>query len=480
MDTNIDNYTIDDILSIFNIVDPTVFNVTDVANALVAKMKAEKRPVLMDFFAEARDKVLDFLQETEEEIINEETEAIENVWKSNEMAENTPKDPAVYYDEGSRVTIIPATTGPTNTAPPIISTQFVVVDSQFRSNILPYANNPLSNSFNTNFTFNLTNQISKVVAMKLYSYHIPTTWYAFTAQAGNTFFLYNGIILSIPDGNYTAQLLASTIKAVAQLNIATAGLDISYNTTTNRFSMTNTDPLIGNVSVLFFIQANVVNFSNCGNFVLTNFQTLSINSTLGWLLGYRSAPNITTGDVEIVLQPNVPFIADAAPDTYGPKYFTLSIEDYANTRLSSGLYSITNTKQYTGLSAADYYNTINVDCKLREGSLTQAQLYAINAITSNTVQNNVQNNVNGSAYNNTLTGPTSGSTFATISLQDINSLRPSPYIKFGADLTVYTRHYVNPTNIERLSVALLDDKGNLVNLYDNEWSFTLIVEQQLN
>ena len=45
----IDNYTIDDILSIFNIVDPTVFNVTDVANALVAKMKAEKRPVLMDF-----------------------------------------------------------------------------------------------------------------------------------------------------------------------------------------------------------------------------------------------------------------------------------------------------------------------------------------------------------------------------------------------------------------------------------------------
>ena len=121
-----------------------------------------------------------------------------------------------------------------------------------------------------------------------------------------------------------------------------------------------------------------------------------------------------------------------------------------------------------------------MDCKLREGSLTQAQLYAINAITSNTVQNKVQNNVNGAAYNNTLTGPTSGSTFATISLQDINSLRPSPYIKFGADLTVYTRHYIKPTNIERLSVALLDDKGNLVNLYDNEWSFTLIVEQQLN
>jgi hypothetical protein len=45
---------------------------------------------------------------------------------------------------------------------------------------------------------------------------------------------------------------------------------------------------------------------------------------------------------------------------------------------------------------------------------------------------------------------------------------------------VYTRNYIKPTNIERLSVALLDDKGNLVNLYDNDWSFTLILEQQLN
>ena len=37
-----------------------------------------------------------------------------------------------------------------------------------------------------------------------------------------------------------------------------------------------------------------------------------------------------------------------------------------------------------------------------------------------------------------------------------------------------------PTNLERLTVTLTDDKGYLVNLYDNEWSFSLIIEERLN
>jgi hypothetical protein len=478
MDLDIRNYSIADILSIFNIVDPTVFNVTDVANSLIAKMKADGQPKVMQFFADARDKVLDYLllRAAEDPVENETTEEIENVWRSKEIADKNKKNPILYYEEGSHIIAAHRDAVQEADVTPILTTHFVVVDSQFRTSILPYSTNSLSNSFNTNFTFNLTNQISKVTAMTLYSYHIPTTWYAFTAQAGNTFFLYNGVIISIPDGNYSALSLASTIQAVALTNIATAGLDISYNAASNRFSMTNTDPLIGNVSVIFFIQSNVVNFSNCGNTVLTNFQTVSINSTLGWLLGYRASPNITTGDVEIILAPNVPQVASAGPDTYGPKYFTMSLEDYTNTRLSSGLYSITNTKKYTSLSATDYYNTKDVACKLREGSLTQAQLYSINAVSSTPTQNNA----NGAIFNNTLLGPTSGSTFATIPLQGITNLRPEPYIKFGSDVTVYTRRYINPTNIERLTVSLLDDKGNLVNLYDNDWSFTLILEERLN
>ena len=480
MDMDIDNYTVDDILTIFNIVDPTVFNVTDVANTLIAKMKTDGKTDMMDFFGEARDKVLNYLQSMgKDPVANERTELVETVWADPDSGFNdmTPDNPVRYFDDGSHITAQQNTNTSAASAAatvPIISTHLIIIDSQYRSNILPYSNSSLSSAFNTNFTFNLTNQITKAVSIKLYSYQIPTTWNAFSATAGNTFFLYNGIIINIPDGNYTPTTLIAAIQAAAALNIATAALVITYNTDTNRISLMNNDPLLNTVSVIFFIQSNTVNFSNCGNFVLSNFQTLGVNTTLGWLLGFRTTPNATTGDVELLLPPLTVVTADVAPDTYGPKYFTLSVEDYSNTRLSSGLYNITNTKSYASLSVQDYYNTTAVACKLREGSLTQAQLYSINAVVANNT------NVNVGGFDNTLTGPTSSSTLAIIPLADIKNIRPNPYIKFGADLYVNKRSYVKPTSLVRFTVNLTDDKGNLVNLYDNDWSFSLIVEERLN
>jgi hypothetical protein len=251
---------------------------------------------------------------------------------------------------------------------------------------------------------------------------------------------------------------------------------LAYNAQTNRISFTNTDTLP--VSVIFFIQDNIVNFANCGNYIISSFQTFGVNTTLGWLLGFRTPQNTTTGDVNLELPPNTTVMADVAPDTYGPKYFNLSIEDYKNQRLTRGLYNITNTKTYATMSIPDYYKTIHVDCKLREGSLTQAQQYSINAVTQSTT-NNLTSNTN-SGFNNRLPAPNIGAAFATIPLVDIPNIRPYPYVRLGTDLAIYKRRYIMPTNLERFTVTLTDDKGNLVNLYDNDWSFTLIIEERLN
>ena len=62
VDLDLSKYTVEDILSIFNIVEPNVFNVTDVANSLIAKMTTGNNPAMVDFFTEARDKVLDYLK----------------------------------------------------------------------------------------------------------------------------------------------------------------------------------------------------------------------------------------------------------------------------------------------------------------------------------------------------------------------------------------------------------------------------------
>ena len=471
IDANIENYSVEEILAIFNIIDPNVFNVTDAANTLIAKMKDEGNPELETFFAQARDKVLEYLQaQKAKPVANETTEQIDSVWSSKTI--KTDENAVNYFDEGEHIIAPHKEERVKSSEPDIIATHLVIIDSQFRSNILPYVNNSQSNSYNTNFTFNLTSQIHNAISIKLYSYQIPTTWIAFSIQLGNTFFIYNGILINIPDGNYSPTSLRDAINSIAQQNIATAGLLVEFNTTLNRFSFTNTEPLIDTVTVTFLIGVNTVNFTSCGTFDLYNFQTLGINSTLGWFLGFRKQADAVTGDVKIFLKPNVKTYADAAPDTYGPKYFTLSVEDYSNQRLSGGLYNILNSKTYTNLSAQEYYNIINVNCKLREGSLTQAQVYSINAVSiPETTTNSVTN---------TLNGYTSNSSFAVIPLAGITTLRPEPYVRFGEDLTVNKRIYSGPTHLERFTVSLNDDKGNLVNLYDNDWSFSLIVEEKLN
>ncbi len=89
-------------------------------------------------------------------------------------------------------------------------------------------------AYNTNFTFNISNTISKVISITLYSYQIPTTWYSFSLENGNTFFIYNGIIINIPDGNYTKQTIVDEINLIASSKPSTSGLEMTYNEKTNK------------------------------------------------------------------------------------------------------------------------------------------------------------------------------------------------------------------------------------------------------
>ena len=131
------------------------------------------------------------------------------------------------------------------------------------------------------------------------------------------------------------------------------------------------------------------------------------------------------------------------------------------------------------MSVPDYFKTINVACRLQTGNLTQAQLFSINAITTD---NNVAaaSNYNTSSVANQLPGPNNGSAFAYIPLPNLLNLRPNPLIAYGEDLAIFERKYIQPCRLERLAVSLTDDKGNLVNLGDNTWSFALLVDAQIS
>ena len=57
---------------------------------------------------------------------------------------------------------------------------------------MPFSNNdPNAPSFNTDFTLDLSEPLTNVISLKLYSVQIPTTWYTFDTTLGNTCFEYD-------------------------------------------------------------------------------------------------------------------------------------------------------------------------------------------------------------------------------------------------------------------------------------------------
>ena len=51
------------------------------------------------------------------------------------------------------------------------------------------------------------------------------------------------------------------------------------------------------------------------------------------------------------------------------------------------------------------------------------------------------------------------------------------YIEFGGTLQNQERAYFGPVNIHRMSVKLVTDRGDVVDLNEVNWSFSLLCEQ---
>ena len=534
MDTNINNYSVDDILTIFNLKNInnalTIPQINQVSNKLINKMKNENKPELATFFKQAGDKLITSLNKGDAETnTNVDTDVdtddagtdagtddsdneYENTYKkeithlyppqsndTNEMNKYTNRGQQVQVgDETSHFSMkqqrlgiieskpISITQGTLN--PNLTNTikRMVSVDSQYRQNILPFSkNDPNFPSYNTDYTLDLTDPLTNVLSIKLNSIQIPTTWYAFDSTIGNTCFECSGSIIDISSGNYSASQLVNELNAKL-FSPVNYKIDISYNSNTGKIIFNNSD--LSNSKNITFYKNGGINLCAVGGGGNCNAAGQKINQNLGWNLGFRREPD-ASGNITITIPPgNQKIIADAVIDVYGPKYFFLVIDDFNNNHLNQGLINITTT--LNKVNVPSYYNAsineeaecLNVSVNLNNmetrnipmarktypRKLTQAQIYAANEIVAN----------RKASLNNRTSGPTASDIFAIIPLINIVSqVRPDPYILLGTALQEAQRTYFGPVNIERLRVRLLDDKGNLVNLNDNDWSFSMIVEQ---
>jgi hypothetical protein len=508
-DTNIDNYSVDDIMELFNLPNnPTEYQVKDSANKIIAKLKSEDNTPLVDFFQQALTKVLNSFSEEDpaEEYGSEkgqneqfdETTQLGNWWKNEYPAQSNKNQTDKYTTRKNTTQIfdgngnnhfqmnreklgvnqqyqLPVVQDELNPNLKNTITRLVSIDSQYRQNILPYVNGDVNfPSYNTDFTVNLSDQLNRVLNMKLYSVQIPTTWYTFDESLGNLCFDYiSGLIkktISIPSGNYTIDELKDAIfSSITSNSIADLSLNIVNPEKGGLFQFTN-NSIIDN-KLVFYSEGGFTDCSGgCG-------PGTKINQNLGWNLGFRIDPDLTTGEVFITIPSGGgKATANVPPDVYGPKYFMLIVDDYNHNHLNNGLVNINDT--VSKLSIPTYYNPDtnlnNVVCSggipfitaTSPRTLTQAQIYSANEIIANRKKNS-----------NRTTGPTNSDVMALIPLKGITSLRPEPYVEFGVNLQSNERTYFGPVDIDRLRIKLLDDKGNLVNLHDHDWSFTFTIEQ---
>jgi hypothetical protein len=82
--------------------------------------------------------------------------------------------------------------------------------------------------------------------------------------------------------------------------------------------------------------------------------------------------------------------------------------------------------------------------------------------------------MNDKYYSN---GPFAKDVFAIIPLKIAGQQQNTPYVDFSGTLQNQERMYFGPVNIHRMTVKLKNDRGELVDLNNANWSFSLICEQ---
>jgi hypothetical protein len=205
------------------------------------------------------------------------------------------------------------------------------------------------------------------------------------------------------------------------------------------------------------------------------------DSTLGWVLGYRL---FTIYDLSVLGSSKgtaVTIDGDTGVSTNLYNYFLLCLDDYNQNHLNDGLVTISNND--TTIPLPSYVNRTDFQCDPITGekiynidsNLTDKQLYAANQIANMTTnQTTIGTSVSAKSYG---TGPYVKDVFGLIPIKSSGLLSGDSYVEFGGTLQNQERSYFGPVNVQRLTIRLMTDRGDVVDLNNANWSFSLICEQ---
>jgi len=164
-------------------------------------------------------------------------------------------------------------------------------------------------------------------------------------------------------------------------------------------------------------------------------------------------------------------------------YFLIALDDYTQNHLNDGL--VTITTQETAIDVGPYtymcnpYSTTGstmIAVPIRAGintdngkitGISQKELYTFN-------EKLLSKQVKEKSYSK---GPFVKDIFGIIPIKTAGLLTGSTYVEFGGTLQNQERMYFGPVNIHRMTIRLLNDRGDMVDLNNANWSFSLVCEQ---
>ena len=270
-----------------------------------------------------------------------------------------------------------------------------------------------------------------------------------------------------------------TVAAGSKISIITSDTGVEYT----KFRITiNKEYTSKDYRIVYY---DPYSFVKCFSGV-NSVRNVTWDTTLGWILGYRLSTIYYLSDYTSTR--TVTITADTCISTNLFNYFLITLDDYNQNHLNDGL--VTVTARDTDIPLPSYANRTNYTCdpvtkeltynteqRTDYSKLTQNQIYALNQVANskNTTTNQVTaGDVSSKNYGS---GPFAKDVFGIIPLKLAGLQNGSSFVEFGGTLQNQERIYFGPVNIHRMSVKLLSDRGNVVDLNGANWSFSLVCEQ---
>jgi len=280
---DVNKYTDAELYSILDLVNPSDRELEAKIYFMINKyknMQNESGDKLAKFFYDIYSRFFEIVEESPDDKI---IEKIDNMDK---------KDAA---DEKGGQTIVTTQEYSQSNMNPILKqtiTSIISVDSQYRDS--------KKTTSSTNFSFNLSETLHNVLAIRLNSIQIPKTWYTISKSYGANFFYLKGNTAGINDGNHDYKIEIPVGNYTSQELIA------AINTSITNIKTTYSDACFGNTGFSYNIntcrgtfEIDYTKIYDETNFAIS-FPTFSYPIDVAYTKNYTSLPQILGFDTSFV------------------------------------------------------------------------------------------------------------------------------------------------------------------------------------